>query len=109
MTFDSGGISLKPSENMEQMKADMTGGAEVLGAVRAAAQLRLRVNVVGILPATENMPGGRATKPGGYPAHAQRQDRGGAKHRCRRTPDFGRWAGLCRPVQPKNVSSISPR
>ncbi len=64
ITFDSGGISLKPSENMEQMKADMTGGAEVLGAVRAAAQLRLRINVVGILPATENMPGGRATKPG---------------------------------------------
>ena len=64
VTFDSGGISLKPSENMEQMKADMTGGAEVLGAIRAAAQLRLPVNVVGILPATENMPGGRATKPG---------------------------------------------
>ena len=64
ITFDSGGISLKPSENMEQMKADMTGGAEVLGAVRAAARLRLRINVVGILPATENMPGGRATKPG---------------------------------------------
>lgn len=64
ITFDSGGISLKPSENMEQMKADMTGGAEVLGAVRAAAQLRLPINVVGILPATENMPGGRATKPG---------------------------------------------
>ena len=64
VTFDSGGISLKPSENMEQMKADMTGGAEVLGAVRAAARLRLPINVVGILPATENMPGGRATKPG---------------------------------------------
>lgn len=64
ITFDSGGISLKPSENMEQMKADMTGGAEVLGAVRAAAQLHLPLNVVGILPATENMPGGRATKPG---------------------------------------------
>ena len=64
VTFDSGGISLKPSENMEQMKADMTGGAEVLGTVRAAAQLRLPLNVVGILPATENMPGGRATKPG---------------------------------------------
>ena len=64
ITFDSGGISLKPSENMEQMKADMTGGAEVLGAVGAVAQLRLPINVVGILPATENMPGGRATKPG---------------------------------------------
>lgn len=64
ITFDSGGISLKPSENMEQMKADMTGGAEVLSAVRAAAQLRLPVNVVGILPAAENMPGGRAMRPG---------------------------------------------
>ncbi len=64
ITFDSGGISLKPSENMEQMKADMTGGAEVLGTVRAAAQLGLPLNVVGILPSTENMPGGKATKPG---------------------------------------------
>ncbi|MDT7042592.1 leucyl aminopeptidase [Candidatus Nitronereus thalassa] len=64
VTFDSGGISLKPSENMEQMKADMTGGAEVLGAVRAAARLKLPINLVGILPTVENMPGGRATKPG---------------------------------------------
>jgi len=64
VTFDSGGISLKPSENMEQMKADMTGGAEVLATIRAAAQLRLPLHVIGLLPATENMPGGRATKPG---------------------------------------------
>ena len=64
VTFDSGGISLKPSENMEQMKADMTGGAEVLGTVRAATRLGLPINLIGILPATENMPGGRATKPG---------------------------------------------
>ncbi|MEC9005669.1 MAG: leucyl aminopeptidase [Nitrospirota bacterium] len=64
VTFDSGGISLKPSENMEQMKADMTGGAEVLGTVQAAARLCLPVNLIGILPATENMPGGRAIKPG---------------------------------------------
>lgn len=64
VTFDSGGISLKPAENMEQMKADMTGGAEVLAAIRAAARLRLPLHVVGILPATENMPGGRALKPG---------------------------------------------
>ena len=64
VTFDSGGISLKPSENMEQMKADMTGGAEVLATVRAAARLRLPLNVVGLLPVAENMPGGRATKPG---------------------------------------------
>lgn len=64
VTFDSGGISLKPSENMEQMKADMTGGAEVLATVRAASRLRLPLHLVGILPATENMPGGRAMKPG---------------------------------------------
>ncbi len=64
ITFDTGGISLKPSENMEQMKADMTGGAEVLATVRAAARLRLPIHLIGILPATENMPGGRAIKPG---------------------------------------------
>lgn len=64
ITFDTGGISLKSAENMEQMKADMTGGAEVLAAVRAASRLRLPLHLVGILPATENMPGGRAIKPG---------------------------------------------
>ncbi len=64
ITFDTGGISLKPAENMEQMKADMTGGAEVLATIRAAARLRLPLHVIGILPATENMPGGRAIKPG---------------------------------------------
>ncbi|HZS11625.1 MAG TPA: leucyl aminopeptidase, partial [Nitrospirales bacterium] len=64
ITFDTGGISLKPAENMEQMKADMTGGAEVLATVRAVARLRLPIHVIGILPATENMPGGNAMKPG---------------------------------------------
>ncbi len=64
VTFDTGGISLKPSENMEHMKADMTGGAEVLATVRAAARLRLPLNIFGLLPVAENMPGGRATKPG---------------------------------------------
>jgi leucyl aminopeptidase len=64
ITFDTGGISLKPAENMEHMKADMTGGAEVLAAMRAAARLKLRINLISILPATENMPGGRAMKPG---------------------------------------------
>jgi len=64
ITFDTGGISLKPSENMEQMKADMTGGAEVLAAIRAVSRLRLPLHVIGLLPATENMPGGRAIKPG---------------------------------------------
>jgi leucyl aminopeptidase len=64
ITFDSGGISIKPSEKMDQMKSDMAGGAAVIAAVRAAADLCLPVNLVGIVPATENLPGGKAYKPG---------------------------------------------
>ncbi len=64
ITFDSGGISIKPAENMDRMKDDMSGGAAVLGAIRAAAALGLPLNIVGLLPATENMPGGSAYKPG---------------------------------------------
>ena len=64
ITFDSGGISLKPSEGMEKMKYDMAGGAAVLGVMKAAAALRMPVHLIGILPATENLPGGNATKPG---------------------------------------------
>ncbi len=64
ITFDSGGISLKPAEGMEKMKYDMAGGAAVLGIIRAASELRLPVNLIGILPATENLPGGSATRPG---------------------------------------------
>lgn len=64
ITFDTGGISLKPAENMEQMKADMTGGAEVLASIRAAARLKLPLRLISILPVAENMPGGRAMKPG---------------------------------------------
>ena len=64
LTFDSGGISIKPSEKMDQMKSDMAGGAAVIAAVRAAADLGLPVNLVGIVPATENLPGGKAYKPG---------------------------------------------
>ncbi|HEY3347521.1 MAG TPA: leucyl aminopeptidase, partial [Nitrospirota bacterium] len=64
ITFDSGGISLKPTEGMEKMKYDMAGGAAVIGAVRAAAALKLPVNLVCIVPACENLPSGRAAKPG---------------------------------------------
>jgi leucyl aminopeptidase len=64
ITFDSGGISIKPAENMDKMKDDMSGGAAVLGAMRAAASLKLPLNIVGLLPATENMPSGSAYKPG---------------------------------------------
>jgi leucyl aminopeptidase len=64
LTFDSGGISIKPSENMEEMKTDMAGGAAVMGAILAAADLKLPLRIVGLIPATENMPGGLAYKPG---------------------------------------------
>ena len=64
ITFDTGGISLKPGADMDEMKFDMCGAASVLGALRACAEMKLRLNVVGIIPATENMPGGAATKPG---------------------------------------------
>jgi leucyl aminopeptidase len=64
ITFDSGGISIKPAAGMEQMKGDMSGGAAVIAAMRAIAQLKPRINVTAIVPATENMPGGNATKPG---------------------------------------------
>ncbi len=64
ITFDSGGISIKPSEKMEEMKGDMAGGAAVMAAISAIAQLKPRINVVALIPATENLPGGRALKPG---------------------------------------------
>lgn len=64
VTFDSGGISIKPSQKMEEMKYDMSGAAAVLGAMQAVARLRPRINVVALVPATENLPSGRATKPG---------------------------------------------
>ena len=64
VTFDTGGISLKPSEGMDEMKYDMCGAASVLGALRACAELNLPLNVIGLIPAVENMPGGQATRPG---------------------------------------------
>ncbi len=64
LTFDSGGISIKPAEKMEQMKSDMAGGAAVIAAVQAAADLGLPVNIVGLVPAVENLPSGKAYKPG---------------------------------------------
>ena len=64
ITFDTGGISIKPSENMHEMKTDMAGGATMLGVMQALAQLKPRVRVVAVIPATENMPSGKASKPG---------------------------------------------
>ena len=64
VTFDSGGISLKPGANMDLMKADMSGAASVLGAFKAISSLKPSSHIVGLVPCTENMPGGRALKPG---------------------------------------------
>jgi leucyl aminopeptidase len=64
ITFDTGGISIKPSDNMEKMKYDMAGGAAMIGAMRAIAQLQPAVKVIGIVCAAENMPSGKAYKPG---------------------------------------------
>ena len=64
VTFDTGGISLKPAAEMDEMKYDMSGAGSVLGTIRAAAAMKLPLNVVGVIPTTENMPGGNATRPG---------------------------------------------
>jgi leucyl aminopeptidase len=64
ITFDTGGISIKPADGMERMKDDMAGGAAVIAAMRAISLLKAPITVIGIVPASENMPGGRATKPG---------------------------------------------
>jgi len=64
ITFDTGGISLKPAANMEAMKGDMAGGASVIAAMQIIAQLKPRINVTGMVAATENMPGGSAQRPG---------------------------------------------
>ncbi len=64
ITFDSGGISIKPADRMEEMKYDMCGGAAVIGAMQVIARLRPNVSVIGVVPASENLPSGRAVKPG---------------------------------------------
>lgn len=64
LTFDSGGLSIKPSEKMEEMKYDMCGGATVLGIFEAVASLKLPIHLVGLIPASENLVSGRAVKPG---------------------------------------------
>src|SRR5690606_13507405 len=64
ITFDTGGISLKPGPDMDQMKYDMCGAASVLGTMLAVTELKLPLNVMGVITAAENMPGGRASRPG---------------------------------------------
>lgn len=69
VTFDSGGISIKPSAGMSEMKMDMSGAAAVVGTFEAIAQLRQKVHLIGLIPAVENMPGGKAFKPGDIITH----------------------------------------
>lgn len=69
ITFDTGGISIKPASNMAEMKMDMSGAAAVIGTLEAATRLKLPVNLVGLIPATENMPSGSAVKPGDIIKH----------------------------------------
>jgi leucyl aminopeptidase len=64
VTFDTGGISIKPASEMDEMKFDMSGAGSVLGTLKTVGEMKLPLNVVGLVPATENMPGGRATRPG---------------------------------------------
>ena len=66
VTFDTGGISIKPSEGMEKMKYDMAGGAAMLGAMKALAELKPTIPVTAIIPSVENMPGSAAQRPGRY-------------------------------------------
>src|SRR5262249_23884805 len=64
LTFDAGGISIKPSAKMDEMKYDMCGGASVIAAMQVAAELQLPINLVGVVPSSENLPDGAANKPG---------------------------------------------
>ena len=96
VTFDSGGLCLKPSASMEDMKSDMTGAAVVAAAMQAIARLALPVNVVGYLALTENMTGGKAMKMGDVLDDAERQDGGDHEYRRRGAADPGGRTCLCR-------------
>ena len=87
ITFDTGGISIKPADGMERMKDDMAGGAAVVCAMRAIALLGAPIRVIGVVPMTENMPGGTGAQAGRRPDGRERQDGRGHQHRCRRPPD----------------------
>ncbi len=86
ITFDSGGLSLKPADGMVGMKGDMGGAAAVLATFKAIATLGSKVRVIGFVPLTDNMPGPDATRAGRRAHDPQRQDGRGAEHRCRGPP-----------------------
>lgn len=82
ITFDTGGISLKPGAGMDEMKYDMCGAGSVLGIFRAIAEMQLKLNVIGVIPTCENMPSGRATRPGDIVTSMSGQTIN-SEHRCR--------------------------
>ena len=82
ITFDSGGISIKPSEGMERMKDDMAGAAATLGVLRAVAELSLPIRVIGLVAATENLPGGQGAQAGRRGALTRRAVDRDHQHRC---------------------------
>ena len=90
ITFDTGGISIKPADNMEKMKYDMAGGAAMIGAMRAIALLKPKVRVIGIVCAAENMPDGKAQKPGDVQTAMSGKDHRDHQHRRRGPPGAGR-------------------
>ncbi len=82
VTFDTGGISIKPAENMDKMKYDMSGGAAMIGAMRAIAQLKPKIPVTALIPTVENMPGGKAQRPGDIVTSLSGKTDRGVEHRC---------------------------
>ena len=105
ITFDSGGISIKPAEHMEHMRHDMTGAAAVVGFIQAAADLKLPVNIIGIFAATENLPSGSAYKPGDVFKTYQRHDHRDRQHRRRGPRDPVRRARRTPPSRTRTPSS----
>jgi leucyl aminopeptidase len=94
VTFDSGGINLKPSGSIETMKMDMSGAATVAGTMMAVARLKPDVKVVGVMPLVENMPSGAAIRPGDIIRSYDGQNHRDRQYRRRRTVDSGRRHGL---------------
>ena len=92
ITFDTGGMSIKPADGMERMKDDMAGGATVVAALRAIALQQLPIRAIAVVPMTENMPGGKATKPGDILHGRVRADRRNQQHRRGRPADSRRRA-----------------
>ena len=96
VTFDTGGISIKPADGMEKMKYDMAGGAAMIGAMRAIAQLKPAIPVTAFIPCVENMPGSRAQRPGRHRHRHVGKDHRGDQHRRRGAADPGGRADAMR-------------